>query len=114
MSGPRPWQAGLAELRARLGAAAEPFVVAMARGTMRIELFAPRGRDVQQPHDQDELYIVNRGEGWFVRAADRVPVKAGDVLFVPAGAVHRFEEFSEDFETWVIFWGPKGGEADPI
>jgi hypothetical protein len=26
--------------------------------------------------------------------------------------VHRFEEFSADFATWVMFWGPKGGERD--
>jgi len=32
------------------------------------------------------------------------------VLFVPARVEHRFEEFSDDFATWVIFWGPKGGE----
>ena len=34
----------------------------------------------------------------------------GDMLFVPAGTVHRFEDFSDDFATWVIFYGPEGGE----
>jgi hypothetical protein len=29
---------------------------------------------------------------------------------VPAGVEHRFEEFSGDFGTWVIFYGPEGGE----
>lgn len=28
-----------------------------------------------------------------------------------AQAVHRFEEFSEDFATWVFFYGPEGGEG---
>jgi uncharacterized protein YjlB len=32
------------------------------------------------------------------------------VLFVPAGTTHRFEDFSADFATWVVFWGPQGGE----
>jgi quercetin dioxygenase-like cupin family protein len=36
----------------------------------------------------------------------------GDVLFVPAGTIHRFEEFTDDFRTWVIFYGPPGGERD--
>lgn len=28
-----------------------------------------------------------------------------------AGAEHRFVEFTPDFATWVVFWGPPGGEA---
>jgi hypothetical protein len=30
---------------------------------------------------------------------------------VPAGHVHRFESFSDDFAVWVFFYGPSGGEA---
>jgi len=33
------------------------------------------------------------------------------MLFVPAGVEHRFENFSDDFATWVIFYGPEGGEG---
>jgi hypothetical protein len=29
---------------------------------------------------------------------------------VPAGTVHRFEDFSDDLTVWVIFYGPQGGE----
>jgi len=36
--------------------------------------------------------------------------KPGDFLFVPANAVHRFEDFSDDLELWVVFYGPEGGE----
>jgi hypothetical protein len=28
----------------------------------------------------------------------------------PLGAKHRFENFSHDFVTWVVFYGPQGGE----
>jgi len=80
-------------------------------GTMRVGIYAPRGEDPQQPHDQDELYIVETGAGTFVRDDQRRPFKPGDVIFVPAGAVHRFEDFSDDFRTWAVFWGPEGGEA---
>ena len=31
-------------------------------------------------------------------------------LFVPAGVVHRFEDFGDDFATWVFFYGPQDGE----
>ena len=36
-------------------------------------------------------------------------LEAGDLLFVPAHVEHRFERFSDDFRTWVIFFGPQGG-----
>jgi mannose-6-phosphate isomerase-like protein (cupin superfamily) len=87
------------------------FVNLFARGTLSLELYAPQGRDKQEPHTQDELYVVVSGEGEFVNGADRHPFKAGDVLFVPAGVEHRFERFSDDFQTWVIFYGPQGGET---
>jgi mannose-6-phosphate isomerase-like protein (cupin superfamily) len=38
--------------------------------------------------------------------------KAGDLLLVPQGAVHRFENFSKDFATWVIFYGPTKVETE--
>jgi mannose-6-phosphate isomerase-like protein (cupin superfamily) len=47
----------------------------------------------------------------FNRAGERRPFKPHDVIFVPAGMEHRFEGFSDDFQTWVVFWGPTGGEA---
>ena len=90
-----------------------PFVKAFAHGTMSIELFAPRRRDLQTPHEQDEIYVVVSGSGEFVRNGDPINFTAGDVLFVPAGMPHRFENFSADFVTWVIFYGAKGGENNP-
>jgi mannose-6-phosphate isomerase-like protein (cupin superfamily) len=78
---------------------------------MSVELYAPYGHDPQQPHAQDELYVVQHGTGIFRRGEEAVPFGPGDVLFVPARMPHRFETFSEDFATWVIFWGPPGGEA---
>jgi quercetin dioxygenase-like cupin family protein len=41
---------------------------------------------------------------------ERTTFKQGDVLFVKAGIKHRFENFTDDFTTWVIFYGPDGGE----
>lgn len=91
-----------------------PFVRGLAHGSMSVELFAPGtsvlGRDIQQPHTQDELYVIQRGRSAFWLEGRRADVQPGDVLFVPAGAAHRFEEFSQDFVTWVVFYGPTGGE----
>lgn len=88
-----------------------PFAVAIEHGTMRLELFNPAGEDRQQPHQQDELYLVRAGRSAFLRDGERVECAAGDALFVPAGMEHRFEDFTDDFSTWVVFWGPPGGEA---
>jgi mannose-6-phosphate isomerase-like protein (cupin superfamily) len=54
--------------------------------------------------------VVWRGSGTFFRDGERKPFGPGDVIFVPAHMEHRFEEFSDDFAAWVIFWGPEGGE----
>lgn len=51
-----------------------------------------------------------RGSGWFVNGDRRHPFSVGDILFVPVGVPHRFEDFTDDFGTWVIFYGPEGGE----
>ncbi len=64
----------------------------------------------QTPHDRDELYVVASGRGTFFVGGQRVPFGPGDVLFVAATVEHRFEDFSEDFATWVVFYGPSGGE----
>jgi len=66
--------------------------------------------DRQQPHSRDEFYIIARGKGEFVQGDQRVKFTAGDFLFAPAGVPHRFEKFSKDFATWVMFYGPQGGE----
>jgi mannose-6-phosphate isomerase-like protein (cupin superfamily) len=86
-------------------------VEAFRHGTMSLLLFTPRGRDYQTPHEQDELYVVQRGTGEFVLDGGRAAFGPGDVLFAPAGREHRFEGFSDDLVLWVVFWGPPGGES---
>jgi mannose-6-phosphate isomerase-like protein (cupin superfamily) len=79
-------------------------------GSLLVKLFSPVEIDSQQPHTQDELYIVASGSGWFVNGSERHRFAEGDALFVPAGVVHRFEEFSPDLVLWVVFYGAQGGE----
>ena len=88
----------------------EAWRVLFEHGSLEVEVYAPRGHDPQQPHSRDELYVVISGTGFFRNGEERHPFNAGDLLFVPAGVVHRFEDFSDDFSTWVIFYGPEGGE----
>jgi AmmeMemoRadiSam system protein A len=105
------WHARVADVLGRLpGPGGERFAEALRHGTMSVEIYAPRLEDPQQPHEQDELYFVVQGRGLFVRGTERVRFGPGDVLFVAAGEVHRFEEFGHDLVVWVVFWGPRGGE----
>ena len=87
----------------------ERFAPVLEHGTLLVEIYAPRGRDPQQPHTRDELYVVFEGSGEFVNGDERDAFGPGDVLFVPAGVVHRFENFTDDLTVWVIFYGPDGG-----
>ena len=82
----------------------------LTHGSMRLGLYAPRGFDPQKPHEQDELYLVVHGTGTFVHGGERTPFGPGDAPFAAAGVERRSEDFSDDFATWVVFWGPPGGE----
>ena len=88
------------------------FLRVFQHGTLEVEIYQPVRVDEQQPHRRDEIYVVVAGSGHFVNGGVRRPFQSGEVLFVPAGVVHRFEEFSDDFATWVFFYGPEGGEVD--
>ena len=105
------WHWSIADAVAAEPQPAEASLRLFEHGSMHLRYYAPEGVDPQTPHDQDELYIVASGSGWFVRETERVAFGPGDVLFAAAGETHRFEDFTEDFGTWVVFYGPKGGEA---
>jgi len=107
----------LAEILARIPGApskrwpqGERYAQALAHGSMSVGLYAPVAGDPQTPHTQDEVYITRTGRAEFALAGELHPCAVGDVLFVAAGAEHRFQSVSDDFSAWVVFWGPKGGE----
>lgn len=89
-----------------------PFVQMLRHGSMSVELYRPQGQDLQTPHAQDELYVVVAGRGEFFCGGETQDFGSGDCLFVPAGVDHRFTRFDQDFITWVIFYGPPGGETN--
>jgi mannose-6-phosphate isomerase-like protein (cupin superfamily) len=91
------------------GEGGERFASVFEHGSLLIEIYAPRGVDLQKPHTRDEAYIVIEGSGFFVNGESRTEFAAGDFLFVPAGVAHRFEDFTDNLVVWVIFYGPEGG-----
>ena len=90
----------------------KPFLRLFAHGSLEVEVYKPVGRDLQTPHMRDEAYVVIAGHGTFSCNGEHTPFGPGALLFVPAGVEHRFEDFTDDFSTWVLFYGPHGGEHD--
>lgn len=86
------------------------FLSLFEHGTLVLEIYKPHKIDKQQPHSRDEVYVVVSGTGTFLNDGTRTEFGPGDFLFVKAGKEHRFENFTDDFSTWVLFYGPEGGE----
>ena len=61
------------------------------------------GTDTQEPHTEDEIYLVTAGRAVLESGGDRVEVRPGLVIYVPAGEVHRFAEIAEDLAAIVVF-----------
>jgi mannose-6-phosphate isomerase-like protein (cupin superfamily) len=98
----------------RLKESNSPFLKLFEHGTLSVEVYKPAKNDLQQPHAKDEVYIIISGNGEFVNNGVRTKFLPGDFLFVPAGIEHRFENFTDDFSTWVLFYGPIGGEKESM
>ncbi len=58
--------------------------------------------DRQQPHADDEVYVVLEGSGVLEVSGETVPVAEGDAVFVEAGAEHRFTAY-EHLAVLVVF-----------
>jgi mannose-6-phosphate isomerase-like protein (cupin superfamily) len=58
--------------------------------------------DRQQPHEDDEVYIVLEGTGVLDVEGKKVELREGHALFVPAHAEHRFSGY-ESLSLLVIF-----------
>jgi mannose-6-phosphate isomerase-like protein (cupin superfamily) len=87
------------------------FARLIEKETFDVSLYKPEKIDPQTPHARDELYVIASGSGKFFCAGETESIGAGDVLFVAAGVEHRFENFTDDFSTWVIFFGNRPGKA---
>lgn len=65
--------------------------------------------DEQQPHGEDEVYVVLAGAARFTADDQTIEVDTGDTIFVPAGEHHRFHDVAQELVLAVIFAPPEGG-----
>ena len=75
-------------------------VSALSVGTYSVPV---GGTDDQEPHTEDEIYVVTSGRGRLMAGGQSAPVGPGAVIYVPAGEEHRFTDITEDLAVLVLF-----------
>ena len=69
------------------------------------------GTDDQNPHTEDEIYVIKAGRATLVTDSGTTPVGPGSVIYVPSGETHRFTDVTEDLALIVVFAPPYGSRA---
>jgi mannose-6-phosphate isomerase-like protein (cupin superfamily) len=65
------------------------------------------GVDGQSPHDQDEVYVVVRGQACVTIGDDTHDVGPGSTIYVPARVPHKFHDIADDLHVLVVFAPPE-------
>jgi len=102
----------IAEVEAARSARGVAYHEFLRRPSLSVGLYVlpAGGVDPQQPHGEDEVYLVLAGRARIrVGDEDRV-VQAGSVVAVPAGVEHRFHDIVEDLSI-AVFFAPAEGSA---
>jgi mannose-6-phosphate isomerase-like protein (cupin superfamily) len=97
-----------AEVQHRTG---EPYLEFLRRDSMSCGLYVLEAgaADPQEPHQQDEVYLVLSGRAR-LRAGDRDdPVGPGSVAFVARTVPHRFHDITERLSVLVLFAPAESG-----
>jgi mannose-6-phosphate isomerase-like protein (cupin superfamily) len=82
-----------------------PFLELFQDGKISLEIYQPDRIDHQKPHARDEVYFIISGSAQFSHNGETYAVAPGDFIHVPAHEEHRFLDFTDDFSTWVLFYG---------
>ena len=103
------------ELLDRLQIAGEPWLEFLRVADLSAGLYRLRAAadDRQQPHTEDEVYVVMAGRATFEAGRERREVTAGSVIFVPAGEAHRFLDVREELAVLVVFAPAEYSRAAP-
>ena len=69
-------------------------------------------KDLQGPHDEDEVYYVVSGRARLRVEGEDVPAGPGSILYVRATSEHSFFEIEEDMTLLVFFASGGSSGAD--
>jgi mannose-6-phosphate isomerase-like protein (cupin superfamily) len=99
----------LADLLAEQSAGPKPYVEFLRSESLSAGLYVldAGGTDRQQPHDEDEIYVVIAGRSRFTAGDATRDVTPGDTIFVAAGVAHRFHDITEELRLIVVFAPPE-------
>ncbi|HEV3273407.1 MAG TPA: cupin domain-containing protein [Candidatus Dormibacteraeota bacterium] len=67
--------------------------------------------DTQDPHTEDEIYVVLRGRGALATDDATADAAPGSVIYVPAGENHHFVRIVEDLVVLVLFAPAEGSRV---
>jgi mannose-6-phosphate isomerase-like protein (cupin superfamily) len=95
-------------------ATGRPYLEFLRSDALSAGLYVLRAGEVdrQQPHLEDEIYVVMRGRSRFTAGDEVRDVNPGDAIFVAARIPHRFHDTTEDLELIVVFAPPESAPAD--
>ena len=104
----------LADLLADQSARGRAYLEFLRSESLSVGLYVLRTGDVdrQQPHREDEIYVVMSGRSRFTAGDETCEVTAGDTIYVAAGVPHRFHEITDDLQLIVVFAPPETAPAD--
>lgn len=78
-------QIPLAQALEKLAKTHQPFAKLFTHGTLSVKIYKPVKKDLQTPHEKDEVYVVITGREQFFNNGHTVFFQPGNLLFVPAG-----------------------------
>lgn len=102
----KAWQAfEIKDLQKQLEQSGKPWLPFLDVSTLNCGIYflAKGAEDKQSPHKQDEVYYVLEGEATLEVDSESILAMRGSVIFVKAGAVHRFLNIEKDLKLLVFF-----------
>ena len=107
MNGAHPLQVRAVRTRLAAGSGGYEVVHESAGVEVGVYVLVAPEPDRQQPHADDEIYVVLEGRGVLTVEDEEFPLREGNAVFVPAGALHQFTGY-EGLSVLVMFAKPAG------
>jgi mannose-6-phosphate isomerase-like protein (cupin superfamily) len=103
----------LADLLASQRAGAEPWVefLSVPDLTLGLYVLGAGAVDAQEPHTEDEAYVILAGRSRFTAGDETREVGPGDTIHVPAGVPHRYHDITEELRIIYAFAPQEGTRA---